>query len=233
VTRVIYSNGRSCDDPNVDPIVGLAVNGAEAQVEGKLVDLDSEQQMVSEIWGFRVVVGSVLKGFGVGGDFLVSPFADIWTRYPQGQPDSFFGAFYQSVLEGVQWAGLEKSPYLQELLSKKRFQGKLSIKFNVDGFDDDSTSPTFTFGRVVGSIGLALPGEPKRFVAGRRLAPGGGTVNTAYAQIQGNVLTLDLGNSLETKSAGGPIVNQGQLYAALLQPAGAPGRDRVRGSGLV
>lgn len=219
VTRVIYSNGTSCDDPNVDPIVGLSVNGAESRVEGKLVDLDSEQQMVSEIWGFRVVIGSVLKGLGLGGDFLVSPFADIWTRYPQGEPDSFFGAFYQSVLEGVQSAGLEKSPYLKELLSDKSFQGKLSIKFNVDGFDDEDTSPTFTYGRVVGSIGLYIPGEPKRFVAGRRIAPGAPNVNTAYAQIKDSVLTLDLGNSLPTQSAGGPIVSQGQLYAALLPPA--------------
>ncbi|MBN1209795.1 MAG: ferritin-like protein [Myxococcaceae bacterium] len=219
VTRVLYGNGTSCDDPNVDPLVGQSVNGAEARVEGKLVDLDSEQQMVSEIWGFRVVIGSVLKGFGLGGDFLVSPFADIWTRYPQGQPDSFFGAFYQSVLEGVQWAGVEKSPSLKELLAQGSFKGALSIKFNVDGFDDDASSPTFTFGRVVGSIGLYVPGEPKRFVAGRRLAPAAQTVNTAYAQLQGNVLALDLGNSLPTQSVGGPLVNQGPLYAALLPPA--------------
>ncbi len=37
VQRVIYRDGSSSDDPNVDPIVGAAVNGADRSVEGKLV----------------------------------------------------------------------------------------------------------------------------------------------------------------------------------------------------
>ena len=54
VQRAVYGDGSSTTDPNVDPVIGAAVNGAEDRVEGKLVDLDSEQQMVSEIWGFSI-----------------------------------------------------------------------------------------------------------------------------------------------------------------------------------
>ena len=98
VQQVVYRDGTVCDDPAVDPVVGAPVASGEARTEGKLVDLDPEQQMVSEIWGFQVALGGSGSGFAIRGDFEVMGFADIWVRYPQGQPDSFFGAFYQSVL---------------------------------------------------------------------------------------------------------------------------------------
>ncbi len=40
VNHVIYKDGTSCDDPNVDSVVGAPLNSAESRVEGKLVDLD-------------------------------------------------------------------------------------------------------------------------------------------------------------------------------------------------
>jgi hypothetical protein len=233
VQSVVYRDGTTCDDPNVDPIVGAAINDADARVEGKLVDLDPEQQMVSQIWGFRVVLGQTQQAHGVsfGSDFEVTPFADIWVRYPKGQPDSFFGAFYQSVLRNVKWAGANtvNSRFLQELVldpnlpvADNNLPQDLSIHFNVDGFNDDMTSPQFTFGRVVGAIGLKLPGEPTHFLAARALSqPPGSPLNTAYAQLDGHVLSLDLGNSLPTQAAGGPLVDQGRLYAALFPTDGS------------
>jgi Ferritin-like len=154
----------------------------------------------------------------------VAAFADIWSRFPKGNPDSFFGAFYQSILElGANgWAGAGASRFLREL-SADRPPRQLSIRFNIDGFDDDSTSPTFTLGRVVGAIGPYQPTEPKHFVAGRALQPvPQSPLNTAYLQIDGGVLELDVGNSLPTQSAGGPLVDLGRLYAAILPASGQP-----------
>jgi hypothetical protein len=227
VTRVIYRDGTMSDSSDLDPIVGMSVNDSNTRVEGKLVDLDPEQQMVSEVWGFQVRVGGS-HGLGFGGNFRVAAFTDIWVRYPQGQPDSFFGAFYQSVLEGLQWGGGENvSRFLKELSANGGPPKLLSIKFNVDGYNDDSTTPEFTFGRVVGSIGLYQPGEPAHFVAGRRLyvanpPPSPLNVNTAYAQVVGDTLTVDLGNSMATQSPGGPLVDQGSLYLALQPSTGNP-----------
>ena len=93
VQAVAYEDGTWCDDPQIDPFVGLQVTGADARVEGKLVDLDPEQQMVSEIWGLQVLVRNATGDVVLGGSFVESPFADIWTRFPGGQPDSFFGAY--------------------------------------------------------------------------------------------------------------------------------------------
>ena len=225
VRQVVYMDGTSCDDPNIDPIVGAPVNGTSTRVEGKLVDLDSEQQMVSEIWGFQVILGQPESGLGFSSDFEVAPFADIWVRYPQGQPDSFFGAFYQSVLKLISGRDTGGSRFFDELSKSGGLPQQLSIRFNVDGYNDDSTSTQFTFGRVVGSIGLHSQGEPKHFVAARALQvpqpPPQPALNTAYAELAGNVISLDLGNSLPTQSAGGPLVNLGRLYLALL-PANAP-----------
>jgi hypothetical protein len=47
--------------------------------------------------------------------------------------------------------------------------GKLPIKFNVDGYDINSSSETFTWGRIAGSIGCYHEAEPRHLVAGRRL----------------------------------------------------------------
>ena len=81
---------------------------------------------------------------------------------------------------------------------------------------------------MVGAIGLYLPDEPTHFLAARALfatqpplPPPSLNTNTAYAQLDGEVLSLDFGNSLPTQSPGGPLVDQGRLYAALLPPDGA------------
>lgn len=240
VRQVVYSDGTSCDDPHVDAVVGQPINDTNARVEGKLVDLDSEQQMVSEIWGLSILLGGTRRNNIFRSRFRVAPFADIWVRYPGGQPDSFFGAFYQSVLEEIEWskeAG-SGSRFLQEWLAAGKPPEKLSIRFNVDGYNDDSKSEQFTFGRVVGAIGLYADSEPTHFIAGRALPsvqpPPQPPLNTAYVEINGNVLSLDLGNSLPTQSAGGALADMGQLYLALLPASGAPvllGEVEYRDSG--
>ncbi len=230
VRRVIYGDGTVCDDPASDPVVGAPINGSDVRVEGKIVDLDPEQQMVSEIWGFQVVLGHGGLGFGFRSDFDVAAFADIWTRYPQGQPDSFFGAFYQSVLNVLDWKNAGQSRFMKELEQKSAPAGVaqqrlLSIKFNVDGYDDDVGTPTFTLGRVVGSIGSCAAAEPKHFVAGRALFAPQGAQNawgTAYAVIDGNSLVLDLGNSIPTQSSGGPLATAQGAGAAVLPSNGPP-----------
>ncbi len=228
VQRVVYRDGTACDDPNVDPVVGAPVSTGDGRTAGKIVDLDPEQQMVSEIWGLRIVLGGGSGvGFSISGDFEVAAFGDIWVRYAQGQPNTFFGAFYQSVLKSLDWRSETASRFLKELdelLPGDKAERKLSIKFNVDGFQDNSSLPMFTFGRVVGSIGLHSPEEPVHFLAARALTPTPGAtpvMGNAYAVIDGFSLFVDLGNSLPTISAGGPIsTSAGQLYVAALQANG-------------
>ncbi|MCC6231556.1 MAG: ferritin-like protein [Verrucomicrobiales bacterium] len=222
VRRVVYADGTTCEDPLVDPIVGAPINGAEARVEGKVVDLDSQNQNAAEIWGFRVLVGG--GDCGLAGDFKVAAFTDFWPRFASGEPDSFWSAFYQSILDHVSWRNIPRSRFLRELMIQGTAPEQLSIKFVADGIDTDASSPTFTLGRLVGTIGRQLPGEPHHFIPTRALVQSGvPALAPAYAAIENGVLHLDFGNSLPTQCPAGPFVDLGDLYLAA-QPSDAPPR---------
>ncbi len=224
VQQVQYSDGTICDDSALDPVVGMPINSVVDRVEGKLVDLDAEQQMVSAIWGFQVFLGSKGGDIGFGGDMQVCSFGDIWARFPKGQPDSFFGAYYQSIVDLTKSIiGSAGSRFLQDLQDAMGTGMQLSIRFNVDSYNDDMTTADFTFGRVTGAIGVYYPGEPAQFVSGRVLLAQPGTtpgLNTAYGLVQGNSLHLDLGNSLPTSALNGPILSFGNLYVATTDASG-------------
>jgi hypothetical protein len=219
VRSVVYTDGTSTADSLRDPLVGRAVNSATDRVSGKLVDLDSEQQMVTELWGLQIGVTDVFVG-----EFEVAAFADIWIRYPKGHPDSFFSATYQSVLTDLDWGPPGDSRWVQELGASPQ----LSIKFTVDGFDDDPSSPAFTFGRISGAIGPSVFGEPHHLVAGRLMRPfapapmSPQSANFAPFRIEGNRLFVDLANSLPTVAVGGPLEDLGSLRVALLPADGEP-----------
>lgn len=234
VRSVAYRDGSICTDPLADPIVGMEINGARARVAGKLVDLDPEQQMVSQIWGLRILLGDPGEANSFAGEFDVAGFTDIFVRYPAGEPDSFFSAYYQSTVSGVKWGDRSNSRFLRELTGDGPPPDVLSIKFTVDGYDDDRGSPTFTFGRIVGAIGAQLPNEPVHFVPGRLLrtpqaalaSPPTLTPLLNYAPFlvdEGlGMLVADLGNSLPTTAPGGPLQDVGQLAFAFLPSGGAP-----------
>ena len=79
----------------------------------------------------------------------------------------------------------------------------LSIKFNLDGFDQ-----TRHVGRIVGTIGPASAGEPAHFVRGRHcmFVPGGPLwYFPALVDAQRGKLVADFGNALRTTSPGGPF----------------------------
>ncbi len=221
VTAALGAGGAAAAD---DPILGAQVVGNPKGSPAKLVDLDSEQQMVSQIWGFDVQLVSASGSTLVTGHFQVAAFTDIWFRAVDAGSggDAPMGACYQSVLTPLVWGDVAASPFLRELRAAGT-EG-LSIKFNLDGINMQSGTPTFTQGRVVGTIGPARAGEPAHFVAGRllRSAPGtaadpqpvvlqgtppGSPVFFAPATVEEKraLLQVDLGNSLSTTTPGGPL----------------------------
>ena len=218
VTSVRYGDGSYCDDPNSDAVVGARFASADDRVAAKLVDLDPEQQMVSQIWGLKIVVGEDGASAGFSGEFEPVAFGDIWARVPNGVPDSVFSATYQSVLQSIAWPAEITSKFLDSLGRPDA----LSIKFTVDGYDDDRASADFTLGRVSGAIGPYLEGEPHHFVAGRRLRPPTASpLNFAVATIDSGKLFLDLANSIPCVRPGEEMTDVGVLQVALL-PDGAP-----------
>ncbi len=210
---------------SLDPVIGAALRSTDQPVVAKLVDLDSEQQMVSQIWGLQIKVSASDSQYFVG-NFQVVCFNDIFLRVVGGAPDSLFSAYYQSILTDVKWSDKISSPFLKQL--QKVSPNTLSIKFVVDGYDDDSSSPTFNQGRVVGTIGPYWQGEPPNFVAGRYLRPTGYNPQSPFsgtplwfgpARVDGKrgKVLIDLGNSVPTLSPGGPpLPTLGNLKVAIM-----------------
>jgi hypothetical protein len=207
--------------PPSDPALACIVADSDQSVSGKLVDLDPEQQLVSEIWGMQVRIATAEGVTLLRSRYRVAPFHDIWNRAPGGG-DLIAGAAYQSVLYDLEWGGIDSSPFLRALREASAASGKLSIKFNVDGYNMLPASPDFTLGRIVGTIGPCAEGEPEHLVVGRHFnatdAGGGffvptGKINFCPAVVdpEAGKIYLDLGNALPTAVSGGDISNLGTL----------------------
>jgi hypothetical protein len=142
---------------------------------------------------------------------------------------------YQSVLTNLQWCDVSASPFLSALRQAAR-TGLLSIKFNVDGFNGDNTSPDFMTGRIAGTIGPATASEPRHMVVGRQFMatawPNNGNFFTPLGAINfcsavvdetASCIYLDLGNALSTAAPGGAINPQGDLTLSIYDPTSLPG----------
>lgn len=206
-----------------DPVLACLVADSDRRAAAKLADLDPENQLVSMIFGLEVRLCTADGADLVRGQFAPAAFMDIWDRAQGagGAGDIAACAYYQSVLTDLEWGDVSGSPLLSEL-REAATDGLLSIRFNIDGYDMTFDSPTFTLGRVVGTIGAATAAEPRHFVAGRRFVAvrsGGGffapagRVNhfPAIVDEAAGKLRLDLGNALPTTQPGGPLSDIGTV----------------------
>ncbi len=211
-----------------DPVLGMALESSDQRVSGKLVDLDPQQQLVSEIWGMAVRLTDAGNPAYFNGQYGVAAFNNAWARQQDNSAmnDQKIGAAYQSVLEKVVWSDVSVSPLLQALQGASG-DCLLSIQFNVYGYGRDPSSPRYTLGRITGSIGPACATEPRHFVLGRQMMPNLGQgpmtpvfdVNAFQCLVdpQRFTVTADFGNALEIVNASGVLVDVGELSLAVLK----------------
>ena len=232
VTAAYMSNGNAAHN---DSILDYLVADSDHQVAAKIVDLDSQQQLVSMIWGLEVRITTATGDTLLRGRFVPAPFMDLWDRSPSGGGDIGAGSMFQSVLTDLEWGDISASPFLQELQAAAS-DGLLSIKFNVDAYDMTFGSPDFTRGRITGTIGPASAAEPRHFVRGRQFLttgiPGGyfftpaNHINFCVATVNEQVgkIYLDLGNALPAPEPGGAPPKLGSLELVCeVQPAPGSG----------
>lgn len=228
VTSVSYNDGSVSQR---DPIVGMFVGDAAARVSAKIVDLDPQQQIASEIWGMEIRLTDGAHDF-FKGPFQVAAFSDMWmgrARGRGGKADTALSTFFQSVVgPELHWGDTNHSKFLAQLRRAAR-KGMLSIKFNLDGYNMNPESPTYTLGRVVGTIGPWLPDEPKHFVLGRQLLPElnghnpAGQLNFMQAVVDRSTkrVIADFGNALPTTRPGGPLYDCGDVELGYVEKSGA------------
>jgi hypothetical protein len=234
VSSVCYKDGTSQSDPAKDPVIGMLIGGSNTRVSGKLVDLDPQWQMASQIWGLEVKLTDDKGVAAFGGKFRPSAFRDIlFTRVGGPAGDGGASAYFQSVIECVSFADdAPNSTFLNDL--REATTGKmLSIRLMTFGYIGDWTSPNYTLGTVLGVIGpCSRTDEPSSFVLGRRFTPApssspqqpassfqGINYFTAVVDEDTKMLFLDLGNALPLASTDGTIMKLGTLSAGLLLDA--------------
>jgi hypothetical protein len=211
-------NGKFATTGAGDPVVGLPLKNSSDRVDAKLVDLDPDQQMVSMIFGLQVRIADPVSGAVLmTGELSPVPFMDIWGR--GGEGDTGASVFYHSMLTGVVWGDLSKSPALQALQAAT-LQGQLSMRFMLDSYNMGGAMRGY--GRVVGTIGPALPGEPAHFVAGRHLASTGKMLGNVTCCIdpKGTQILADFGNAL-TNDANGNVPNSGDIHLVAVKNVAA------------
>lgn len=172
VTSVHYQDGNSTADPKVDSAIGLLIDGSNDRVSGKLVDIDPQWQLASEIWGLTVRLNDGKNPNIVTGQYQPAAFRDLWFSRLQSQSgDAAASATFQSVLNQLVWAeNVPDSRFFQELKAVTQ-DGLLSIRLSTFGYNGTYGSDTFTIGTVVGAIGAYYHEEPHSFNLGRRIAP--------------------------------------------------------------
>jgi hypothetical protein len=201
-----------------DPVVGLPLKNSGDRVDAKIVDLDPDQQMVSMIFGLEVRIADPVSGAVLmTGQFSPAPFMDIWGR--GGEGDTGASVFYQSTLVGVVWGDLSASPALRALQAAT-IQGQLSMRFMLDSYNMGGDKRGY--GRIVGTIGPALAGDPVHFVAGRHLASTSRTLGnvTCCMDPKGTHILADFGNAL-TNDAKGNVPDSGDIHLVAVKTGAA------------
>lgn len=225
VTRVWYADGTTSADPATDPAVGMWIGGSAGRTSGKLVDIDPQWQLASAPWGLemRLTDGEVDL---FGGRYRPAAFRDLWfSRLTGSSQDGAASSTFQSVLEGVQWADHagERSRLAADLQAAT-IPGQVSVRLATFGYQGNATSPRYTLGTVVGTLGPQLAGEPTSFVAGRRFTPAsqfsswnGITYFTGLVDEASSTLLLDLSNALQITDGQGTPADVGTMVAGILR----------------
>ncbi|MCA1185124.1 MULTISPECIES: ferritin-like domain-containing protein [unclassified Saccharopolyspora] len=225
ITSACYADGRTLTSKADDPALEGTVRDDDLRANGKFVDLDPENQLVSEIYGLRMRLLDAAGDQLLKADYAVAAMDEMWMRatLPSGRGDP--AAVYHSVLTNLEWADPLESAILREIRDTTD-DGTLSIKFNMDGVEDgiEEWSDDLTYGRMVGSIGPYRSGQPKHWAGARVLSPvEGAPFHHAPCRVDGSgIVFVDLGNSIRASTRGGPLVELPALSLAALDENGTP-----------
>src|ERR1041385_1679615 len=153
-------------------LIGAPLISQTKPAPGKLVDLDPDQQSLSQVIGVALNL-TTTSGAGFQGILEPCNLQDMWPSAPNPEGDaggSNASSIFVSILSSVQWTNADKVAALK-LLRDTTQNSRLAIRFVVGSFFfADPNDPASGFGTLTGSIGPHLDGDPIQF-ARRRLMP--------------------------------------------------------------
>ena len=154
-------------------LIGAPLTSLNKPVPGKLVDLDPEQQMLSQVIGVALSL-TTASGSGFQGVLEPCNFQDIWSRAPEPEGNaggSNASAIFISTLNAVQWTNADEVEALK-LLRDATQNSQLAIRFVIGSyFFQDPSDPASGYGQLTGSIGPYLEGDPVQFARRRFMPP--------------------------------------------------------------
>ena len=145
ITMIEYEDGSTATTPQEDPIIGQPIFSVPNPkfIAGALVDLDPDQQMVSEIWGMRIQIGgenAYLQGY-----FEPAAFNSMWGNV-QGanapQSSASASVTYQSSLTDITSEGLNGGSRFLHYFTENP-AAKLSINFMIDAHNNNPVIYSF------------------------------------------------------------------------------------------
>lgn len=170
------NDGGVFTDSTKDAIIGASVKSV-GKYPAKIVDLDPDNQAISQIWGLKICIAIVdpnEPGTSLASLTATLPataFCDLWNRTTNVNQvnNGSMSASFQGLLKDLVWVNETASPLLTALRATT-VGGQLSIRFTVDSYQSSANAESFMHGRLVGSIGPVLTGDAPRSTR-RRLAP--------------------------------------------------------------
>jgi hypothetical protein len=224
-----YEDGTDCTDSRIDPAVGALIGGSDGRVSGKIVDLDPQWQLSSQLWGVEVSLMDSAGNLLFRGRFEPAAFRDILFGRQVGPAvnGQSASAVFQSVLTGVKWGDRHEFSRALRELRRHSSSESLSIRLTTFGYYTRQDQERFTLGAVSGVIGPAYEDEPRSFLAGRRFTPANGKqtsegVSFFDGRIEGsksNAL-VDVSNAIPLIDPFGAQKDVGSLYLAVLSDEG-------------
>lgn len=228
------------------PAADGSLNGATVTTlerpPGKMVDLDTAVQQLSQLFGVAITLATS-DGSGFTGMLTPPNFQDLWTRSEQSRGDAganTASVIFVSTIDNVRWTGADSNPVLGALRDAT-VGSKLAIRITIGAFywnqnnDDD---PDNGYGMLVGSIGPHMADDPTQFVRRRLILPQAAETSIAgltHAEMKEDAaplsvqacnfhlhaepprLSIDLGNSFMIKGFDGPPVPLPSLRAVVVK----------------
>lgn len=240
VSSASNQDGEFLATPSADPLIGASIVSIEDQGVAKLVDLDTDQQGVSAIFGHRLSL-NLPGGLTLIGDMHTAEANGLWicvvptVEFGQPQGDMEASAYYQTVVEiaDASWPETSGSAVLDNLrraCATVNGKPQLSLRFTVDNFIA-TPGPRYRTGRIAGTFGPAKQNEPTHCPGERWLVPRTAPTTPTppwnyylfnagpFRVDQGrNKLIIDLANSIPLLTGGGASANVGPLNAVIAAP---------------
>ncbi|MFK7785008.1 MAG: hypothetical protein AB8B56_07825 [Crocinitomicaceae bacterium] len=173
VKKLFYSDGSTADaTSNVMDLIGEFIQGAEGRSAGKMVDLDPQQQLVSELWAVKLRITNAAGDEILVGNISTTAFRDLQTRQTDGAKvnGQSLGASWTTTLENIVWGEKANDYQILKELKAETHENRLSVNLNGFGYYyTHAKDGRFSLGRLIGSMGPWYKDEPITFVAERRL----------------------------------------------------------------